>query len=139
MPPENLEQAGSATGVSIDHAVVAVSNWEAAIRFYRDVVGATVVDHPDGKIAFRLGSTQLNVHGPGLEYGELVASPPVTPGGLDLCVTWAGTVDELLRHLVRMDVAVLEGPVPRYGARGLGQSVYVRDPDGSLLEFIVYA
>jgi catechol 2,3-dioxygenase-like lactoylglutathione lyase family enzyme len=54
-------------------------------------------------------------------------------------VTWGGNLDGLLDHLVRMDVAVLTGPVPRYGARGLGQSVYVRDPDGSLIEFIVYA
>jgi len=30
------------------------------------------------------------------------------------------------------------GPVKRFGSRGEGTSVYVRDPDGSLREFISY-
>jgi catechol 2,3-dioxygenase-like lactoylglutathione lyase family enzyme len=33
---------------------------------------------------------------------------------------------------------VEEGPVARQGAQGDGTSVYFRDPDGSLLEFISY-
>jgi catechol 2,3-dioxygenase-like lactoylglutathione lyase family enzyme len=35
-------------------------------------------------------------------------------------------------------VEVEEGPVERHGAGGAGTSVYFRDPDGSLLEFISY-
>jgi len=31
------------------------------------------------------------------------------------------------------------GPVERAGAKGDGMSVYFRDPDGSLLEFISYS
>ena len=41
--------------------------------------------------------------------------------------------------LARLDVPVVEGPVERVGGRGqTGQSTYIRDPDGNLLEFIVY-
>jgi catechol 2,3-dioxygenase-like lactoylglutathione lyase family enzyme len=36
-------------------------------------------------------------------------------------------------------VPVELGPIERFGARGMGRSVYFRDPDGSLLEFISYA
>jgi len=43
-----------------------------------------------------------------------------------------------MRHLQQHGVAVELGPVERTGARGQGQSVYFRDPDGSLLEFITY-
>jgi catechol 2,3-dioxygenase-like lactoylglutathione lyase family enzyme len=124
--------------VRIDHCVIAVSDWDRSTAFYRDVLGAQVVEHPDGRVAFRFGDQQLNVHGPGLDVGSLVARPPVEPGGSDLCFTWPGTADEAVDHLRAHGVAVEEGPVPRHGGRGRGTSVYFRDPDGSLLEFISY-
>ncbi len=43
-----------------------------------------------------------------------------------------------MEHLERNGVEVELGPVERFGARGAGTSVYFRDPDGSLLEFISY-
>jgi len=125
--------------VRLDHVVIAVSDWNRSIAFYRDVLGARVVDHPDGWIAFRFGDQQLNVHGPGLDVGPLVASAPVIPGNSDLCLVWPGSADELAAHLVEHGVAVEAGPVPRHGGAGAGTSTYFRDPDGSLLEFIVYA
>jgi catechol 2,3-dioxygenase-like lactoylglutathione lyase family enzyme len=78
------------------------------------------------------------VHGPGLDVGPLVANKPVEPGGSDLCLVWPGTVEELTAHLAARGVAAEAGPVTRHGGRGTGTSVYFRDPDGSLLEFICY-
>jgi catechol 2,3-dioxygenase-like lactoylglutathione lyase family enzyme len=125
--------------VRLDHVVIAVSDWERSIAFYRDVVGATVVDHPDGRVAFRFGTQQLNVHGPGLDLGTLVAATPVVAGGSDLCFVWPGSLPALAEHLAEYGVEVEEGPVTRHGGAGAGRSTYFRDPDGSLLEFIVYA
>jgi catechol 2,3-dioxygenase-like lactoylglutathione lyase family enzyme len=125
--------------VRLDHVVIAVSDWDRSIRFYRDVMGAQVVDHPDGRVAFRFGDQQLNVHGPGVDAGTLVAAPPVAPGGSDLCFVWPGTLDALSRHLAAHSVVVEDGPVVRYGGAGAGTSTYFRDPDGSLLEYIVYS
>jgi catechol 2,3-dioxygenase-like lactoylglutathione lyase family enzyme len=125
-------------GVRLDHVVIAVRDWDRSIAFYRDVLGAEVVDHPDGRVAFRFGDQQLNVHGPGLDVGALVAAPPVAPGGSDLCLVWPGTEQELAAHLARHDVVVEAGPVLRHGGAGAGTSRYFRDPDGSLLELIVY-
>ena len=67
-----------------------------------------------------------------------VAARPASPGGADLCFVWDGAIDEAVGHLHAHDVEVEEGPVTRYGGRGQGTSVYFRDPDGSLLEFISY-
>ncbi|HEX7745973.1 MAG TPA: VOC family protein [Micromonosporaceae bacterium] len=125
-------------GVRLDHCVIAVSDWDQSMAFYRDVLGAQVVNHPDGRVAFRFGDQQLNVHGPGVDVGPLVASPPVAPGGSDLCFVWPGTVEAALLHLDQRGVVLQEGPVPREGGRGRGTSIYFRDPDGSLLELIVY-
>ena len=125
--------------VSVDHCVIAVSDWEVANRFYGDVVGAEIVPAEPGRVAYRLGDTQLNVHGPGLDLGGNVARLPVQPGNSDVCFVWPGPIDEAVAHLERHGVAVETGPVARLGARGEGTSVYFRDPDGSLLEFISYA
>ena len=123
--------------IALDHCVIAVSDWERSNAFYRDVLAAEIVPVGDG-FAYRFGTNQLNLHGPGVD-GEPNARPAVAPGGADLCFVWDGSVDDAVAHLERHGVAVELGPVPRFGARGAGTSVYFRDPDGSLLEFIVYA
>lgn len=125
--------------VRLDHCVIAVSDWDRSNRFYRDVLGAEVVEHPGGRVAYRFGDQQLNVHGPGRDAGALVARRPVAPGGSDLCFVWPGTIEEALAHLRRHQVEIAEGPIVRWGGRGQGTSVYFRDPDGSLLELITYA
>jgi catechol 2,3-dioxygenase-like lactoylglutathione lyase family enzyme len=55
-----------------------------------------------------------------------------------LCFVWPGTADDALAHVRSLGVAVEEGPVRRFGARGLGESIYIRDPDGSLIELLAY-
>jgi catechol 2,3-dioxygenase-like lactoylglutathione lyase family enzyme len=127
-----------ARGIRLDHSVIAVSDWEVSNRFYRDVVGAELVDHGPGRVAYRLEDTQLNVHGPGVDVSNNVARLPVQPGNSDLCFVWPGPIEEAVEHLRGQGVEVETGPVGRFGAQGLGTSVYFRDPDGSLLEFISY-
>ena len=123
----------------LDHAVIAVSDWDVATRFYRDVVGAEVVPiGPGPRVSFRLSRTQLNVHGPGFMPSDNVARLPVRPGNSDICFLWDGPIEEAVAHLERHGIAVETGPVERQGAQGRGTSVYFRDPDGSLLEFISY-
>lgn len=124
--------------VKLDHCVVCVSDWERSNAFYRDVLGATVVPRPAGGYAYRFGDAQLNLHGPGVNPTE-VARLPVRPGNSDLCFEWQGPIAEAVAHLERCGVAIEAGPTRRFGARGEGTSIYFRDPDGSLLEFISYA
>jgi catechol 2,3-dioxygenase-like lactoylglutathione lyase family enzyme len=127
-----------AHNIRLDHSVIAVSDWDVSNRFYRDVLGAELVEHGPGPWAYRLGDTQLNVHGPGVDVSSNVARLPVRPGNSDLCFVWPGAIDEAVEHLGRHGVEVETGPVERLGAQGHGTSVYFRDPDGSLLELISY-
>lgn len=123
--------------VRLDHCVVAVSDWARSNAFYRDVLGAELVEIGRGRWAYRLGDQQLNVHGPG-STPEPRARDPVRPGNSDLCFVWPGPIEDAVAHLARHGVAVELGPVERDGGRGRGRSVYFRDPDGSLVEFISY-
>jgi catechol 2,3-dioxygenase-like lactoylglutathione lyase family enzyme len=122
--------------VKLDHCVIHVSDWEISNTFYRDVLGAELVPRESGW-SYRFGDEQLNLHGPGVSPAP-VAKLPVQPGNSDLCFEWPGPIDEARDHLERNGVEVEMGPVERSGARGAGTSVYFRDPDGSLLEFISY-
>jgi catechol 2,3-dioxygenase-like lactoylglutathione lyase family enzyme len=123
--------------VTLDHVVIAVSDWERSNRFYADVLGAELVELDKGRWAYRLGGQQLNVHGPG-STPEPRAADPVRPGNSDLCFEWPGPIEGAAEHLRACEVEVELGPVERLGARGRGTSVYLRDPDGSLLELISY-
>jgi catechol 2,3-dioxygenase-like lactoylglutathione lyase family enzyme len=122
--------------IRLDHCVIHVSDWERSNAFYRDVLGAELVA-VGTKWCYRFGETQLNLHGPGVDATPL-ARVPVQPGGSDLCFVWPGPIDQAQAHLAEHGVSVELGPVPRFGAQGSGVSVYFRDPDGSLLEFISY-
>jgi len=122
--------------VRLDHVVIAVTDRRRADAFYRDVVGAEIVER-DGRAFYRIGEQQLNVHATGVSPAA-VARIPVAPGNSDLCFEWPGPIRDAITHLARNGVPIETGPLHRQGARGQGTSVYFRDPDGSLLEFITY-
>jgi catechol 2,3-dioxygenase-like lactoylglutathione lyase family enzyme len=124
------------TKIKLDHCVIHVSDWERSNAFYRDVLGAELVKVGDGW-AYRFGEVQLNCHGPGV-HGTPVAQLPVLPGGSDICFIWPEPIDAAIDHLKSQNIPVEVGPVQRFGSRGFGTSVYFRDPDGSLMEFISY-
>ena len=122
--------------VKLDHCVIHVSDWERSNAFYRDVMGAEIVQ--SGKrVAYRFGDTQLNLHGTGIA-ALPVARLPVQPGNSDLCFEWSGPIEGAVAHLNKCNVTIEVGPIARSGAKGVGTSVYFRDPDGSLLEFLSY-
>lgn len=123
--------------IRIDHVVIAVSDWERSNAFYRDVLGAELVEIDRGRWAYQIGGQRLNVHGPGSTPNPR-ALDPVRPGNSDVCFEWPGPIDDAAAHLRANGVEIEVGPAPRQGAKGQGMSVYFRDPDGSLLELISY-
>jgi catechol 2,3-dioxygenase-like lactoylglutathione lyase family enzyme len=130
--------------VAFDHVAIPIENTEAMLDFYR-ALGFTVRDQkrPD-RYSVHLPNQKLNFHGPSVwrDRAFTLRGPAARPGCGDFCFVWAGTLEELRQALQRADVAVEEGPVARVGGRSGGtadgMSVYVRDPDANLLEFIVY-
>jgi catechol 2,3-dioxygenase-like lactoylglutathione lyase family enzyme len=108
---------------SIDHLVLTVRNLDATIAFY-ERLGMRHVVFGEGRHALVFGSQKLNLHP---AEGRIEPRAAVaTPGSADLCF--------LVDELDPAGLEVVEGPVERDGARGPIRSIYVRDPDGNLVE-----
>ena len=137
LAPQGSDPVGNGD-VRLDHVVIAVMDWVRSNAFYRDVLGAELVELDEGRFAYRFVEQQLNVHGPG-STPHPRAADPVRPGNSDLCFVWDGPIGGAVEHLLDHGVEVELGPVERFGAGGKGVSVYFRDPDGSLVELISYS
>ena len=109
------------------------------LGFYRGL-GLQVVEHTNACSVY-IGNQMINFHRPAWWQNKeftLRASAAKPPCG-DLCFVWGGTPEMLKAMLDRAGAKVVEGPVERQGGRKkAGSSVYVRDPDGNLLEFMIY-
>lgn len=117
---------------SIDHVVLTTRDLHRCLDFYTRVLGMTVEHYGKDRIALRFGDHKFNVHPPGFDAGIKARVP--TPGSLDLCFLADRPLDEVIAHLKAQKVEIEEGPVNRTGARFTIRSVYIRDPDGNLIE-----
>ncbi|WP_428306817.1 VOC family protein [Lacipirellula sp.] len=117
---------------SLDHLVLTVVDIEATLAFYATALGMTAVTFGEGRRALAFGAQKINLHEAGREFEPKAARP--TPGSADLCFLTDVPLPEVIAHLSACGVAVVEGPVARTGAMGPICSVYVRDPDGNLVE-----
>ena len=120
----------------IDHLVLTVRSIESSCAFYSRVLGMDVVTFGTGRKALSFGTQKINLHQAGLEFEPKARHP--TPGSADICLISAIPLSEVIAHLTRCEVPILEGPVNRTGAAGPIQSVHFRDPDQNLIEVSAY-
>lgn len=119
---------------AIDHLVLTVRSPEAAAAFYGRALGLPTVRFGDGRLALQVGTQKINLQSLGQETRNHACI-----GSGDLCLLTDRPLDEVVRQLESAGLPVIEGPVPRVGARGPMQSVYFTDPDGNLIEISRYA
>ena len=121
----------------IDHIVLTVHDLERTCDFYTRVLGMEVVKFgPEGRTALAFGRQKLNLHVAGREYEPKALKP--APGAIDLCFITETPLEEVIGHVKACGVKIAEGPVPKTGATGPMSSIYVRDPDGNLVEISNY-
>ena len=125
---------------SLDHLVLTVGDIDRVIAFYRDVLGMQPVSFTpaDGttRHALGFGAQKINLHAAGAEFRPHAATP--APGTADLCFLTATPLSNWQAHPAEWGVPVEAGPVPRTGATGPILSLYIRDPDGNLIEVSRY-
>ena len=131
--------------VSIDHIAMPTANAERLIEFYKRL-GFTINDEEEWRsgtakiFSIQVGDSKINVHPEGYVAG--LRGPTAIPGCGDICFVWEGTVEECQEWLAEAGVEVILGPSPRKGGRDFGRapslSLYARDPDDNLLEWMTY-
>ena len=120
----------------IDHIVLTVRDIDATCAFYSRVLGMGATTFAGGRKALTFGGQKINLHQAGREFEPKASAP--TPGSADFCLISAVPLPEVMAHLERCGVAIIEGPVAKTGARGPILSVYFRDPDSNLVEVATY-
>ena len=111
---------------------IGVSDLKRSADFYTRVLGMKFERFGEGRMALKFGNQKINLHEKGREF-----SPRATlaePGTLDICFIASVPLKDVIARLVEARVPIVEGPVAKTGATGPIRSVYVRDPDGNLVE-----
>jgi catechol 2,3-dioxygenase-like lactoylglutathione lyase family enzyme len=120
----------------LDHLVLTVADIGRTVEFYERALGMEPVTFGDGRRALAFGNSKINLHQAGSEFEPKAARP--TPGSADICLISAVPLAEASAHLEANGVVIEEGQVTRTGATGMIESIYIRDPDGNLIEISVY-
>ncbi|MBP1933578.1 VOC family protein [Ammoniphilus resinae] len=120
----------------LDHLVLTVKDIDRTIEFYTTVLEMQVVTFGSNRKALVFGQQKINLHQAGKEF-EPKAKHPLS-GSADLCFIVNTDLEVVKRRLEERAVPVEEGIVPRTGALGKIQSLYIRDPDGNLIELSRY-
>ncbi len=116
----------------LDHLVLTVTDVDRACRFYSKVLGMRVVTFGRGRKALAFGNQKINLHLKGHEVEPKAAHP--VPGSGDLCFVTSVPLPSVIAHLLVCGTEIVGGPARRAGALGPIESIYLRDPDGNLIE-----
>jgi catechol 2,3-dioxygenase-like lactoylglutathione lyase family enzyme len=116
---------------ALDHIVLCVSDVAASCRFYERVLSLEPWEERPGKWSLRFGTHKISLQ----VAGELPSIARGTvPGSGNFCLITDTPMDEVVPHLKRQGIEILDGPGERSGAMGRIRSVYFKDPDGNLVE-----
>lgn len=131
--------------IGLDHVAMPTANAERLIAFYKKL-GCEINDEEAWRkgeaniFSIQIGESKINVHPE--RYMASLRGPTAVPDCMDICFVWGGTVEECQQMLAEAGVEVVRGPVQRPGGRQRGKapslSLYGRDPDGNLLEWMTY-
>lgn len=116
----------------IDHWVLTVTDLTASLKFYSEILQIPIITFGAGRKALQIGHQKINLH---------IADAPIaphakypTPGSADICLLTNTPLSTFITNLETAGVAIELGPVPRTGAQSQLWSIYLRDPDGNLIE-----
>jgi len=124
----------------IDHIVLTAMDVDATVAFYTRVLGmaAEQFQPADGSTRWALsfGTNKINLHQAGVEF--MPNAQAATVGSQDICFISDEPLKAWQQHFAKCNVTVEDGPIARTGAAGKIMSLYIRDPDGNLIEVSNY-
>lgn len=116
----------------LDHFVLTVADLNATLTFYAEVLQIPIITFGDGRKALKINHQKINLH-----VADALIAPHAkrpTPGTADFCLITHTPLTTVTANLRKAGIAIELGPVERTGAQGKLRSIYLRDPDGNLVE-----
>ena len=123
----------------LDHLVLRTTQIDVMCRFYCDVLGCTVERETPSKVGLiqlRAGNALIDLVRVDSQLGELGGGAPTkTENNLDHFCLQLKQIDEVAikTHLDKHGIST-GNFAERYGAQGIGRSIYISDPDGNEVE-----
>lgn len=121
---------------NIDHLVITVKSIKDTCWFYETILGLEIISFGDNRKAIKVNDQKINIHVAGNELNPAARYP--TPGSADLCFISPDQISEVIAYVTTYGIKVERGPVKRDGVFGEMDSIYIRDPDGNLIEISHY-
>ncbi|MGX1434473.1 MULTISPECIES: VOC family protein [Mammaliicoccus] len=120
----------------IDHIVLTVSNIEATLDFYSNILGMEIIEFGENRKALKFGNQKINLH----RQHNIIKPRANNPmaGSADICLITKTSIEEVVSHLNKHNVKIELGPIDKVGALGDINSIYIRDPDNNLIEISNY-
>ncbi len=119
----------------LDHLVLTVKDIDVSVAFYQKL-GMKKQLFLGGRVALQFGQQKINLHQLGKEFEP--KAKQVQAGSADLCFIVSEPLEQVLDYLKEQHLNIEEGIVERTGAVGKICSIYLRDPDGNLIELSNY-
>lgn len=118
-----------------------VKDLPVTISFYTKILGMTQSEFqpPEGgqvRQSLHFGMQKINLHDTGSPFQPHAKNP--VAGSVDLCFITMQSIGDWQQHLVSSGIEIENGPVHKTGASGRLLSIYIRDPDGNLIEISNY-
>lgn len=119
----------------LDHLVLTVKDIDVSVAFYQKL-GMEKQLFLGGRVALQFGQQKINLHQLGKEFEP--KAKQVQAGSADLCFIVSEPLEQVLDYLKEQHLSIEEGIVEHTGAVGKIRSIYLRDPDGNLIELSNY-
>ena len=120
----------------LDHLVLTVKDIDKTVDFYVRVLGMEKEIFKKNRVALKFGNQKINLHQLGAEFEPKAKN--VKEGSADLCFISELPLDDVIMHVMRLNIMIVEGLCERTGAIGVLNSIYIRDPDENLIEISTY-
>ena len=117
---------------AIDHFVLVVLSIERTVAFYSRVLGLEAREISPGRWALHFGDQKINLQQLHVSVDPQTLHP--SRGAGDFCLLTDVPIQDVVDHLHREKVRIVNGPIQRTGACGPIMSVYFHDPDENLVE-----
>ena len=116
----------------LDHLVITTSNIDALVDFYTNYLNMKVETFDKQRVCLRFGESKINLHS--LDEDVDYKANNATIGSIDICLIVDEDITAVKSKLEQRGLSLASEIVERTGAVSRLKSIYLKDPDGNLIE-----